>query len=109
MTFGDEVHSLAVVSVFSPPDRDLLHQSFQTVYVCHYQGADALSVIDIKQIESVVSMIPYFKVTPDGELEIPETEHFLMEKIGLDITPLLGEDEEDEGPDEDDMYADDGS
>ncbi|KAF9463097.1 hypothetical protein BDZ94DRAFT_637947, partial [Collybia nuda] len=101
------VHSLAVISVFSPPNHDLLHQSFQTVYACHYQGVDALLVIDIKQIESVVSMIPYFKVTPDGELEIPETEHFLMEKIGLDITSLLGKEEDDEGPDKDNMYAGD--
>jgi hypothetical protein len=94
-----------VISVFSPPDRELLEQSFQTVYACHYEGDKALLAIDVKQIESVVSMIPYFKITPDGEIVAPETEHFLMEKLGLDVTSLLGEDEEDEDPDEGDVYA----
>ncbi|KAF9462672.1 hypothetical protein BDZ94DRAFT_1194350, partial [Collybia nuda] len=53
-----KVHSLAVISVFSPPDCDLLPQSFQTVYACHYQGDHALLVIDIEQIESVILIIP---------------------------------------------------
>lgn len=111
LAFGEEVHGLALISVFSPPDLQLLRESFQTVYKCHYQGEDALLAIDIKQIESVVAMIPYYKVTPDGELQIPGTEYFLMEKIGLDITALeslVGQREADEGDDDgdDDMYAD---
>ncbi|GLB34150.1 hypothetical protein LshimejAT787_0110340 [Lyophyllum shimeji] len=107
LAFGDDVHSLAAVSVFSPPDCELLKKSYQTVYVCHYQGDHALLVIDVKQIDSVVSRVPYFKLTPNGDIVTPETEFFLLEKLGLDITCLLGEMEEDEGPDDGDMSVDD--
>lgn len=68
-------------------------------------GDAALLAIDVKQIESVVSMIPYFKITPDGEIEKPNTEYFLMEKLGLGISSVVGEEEEDEGLEDDDMYV----
>jgi hypothetical protein len=97
LRFGaDDIYSLALVSVFSQPDLRLLENSNQTVYSCHYQGDMALRVVDIKTIKSVVSMVPYFKVTQDGEIIEPETEHFLLEKPGLCIAELVGEEEDDD-------------
>ncbi|KAF5379709.1 hypothetical protein D9615_005670 [Tricholomella constricta] len=102
LAFGSDVHTLAVVSVFSSPDRELLKKSHQTVHMCRYMGADALLAIHVKQIDSVVAMIPYFKVTTSGGIEVPENEYFLMEKLGLEITSLSGGDEGDDEPEEGD-------
>jgi hypothetical protein len=35
LQFGDTVHSLALVSVFSPPDQELLELSHHAIYICH--------------------------------------------------------------------------
>ncbi|KAG6895036.1 hypothetical protein C0992_003433 [Termitomyces sp. T32_za158] len=101
LRFGDIVHTLAVISVFSPPDPILLEKSSSTVYACSYLGTRSLKVIDVCQIKSVVAMIPDFEVTAAGVIQMPTDKYFLVEKLGLDITVLLGEKEEDEGPDND--------
>lgn len=101
MKFGDAVHTLAVISIFAPPNRGLFEQSCQTVYICHYLGNTSLKVINVQQIESVVAMVPDFKVTKAGHIETPDDCYFLVEKLGLGLTELLGEQEEDEGPEND--------
>jgi hypothetical protein len=85
--------------VFSQPDHELLKHSYQTAYVCCYQGDEALITIDVKDICSLVSMVPDYKISEDGlSVVTPQSEHFLVEKIGMDITALIGEvdDEDDE-------------
>jgi hypothetical protein len=56
-----------------------------------------LIAIDVKEICSLVSMVPDFKISENGlSVVIPAHEHFLVEKVGMDITALLGEvDDED--------------
>jgi hypothetical protein len=67
--FDDLQYPLAVVNLFSFPDAALLSQSSQTVYVCEaLNNEDAIRVVPIVSIKSVVSMFPDLKVTPDGEL-----------------------------------------
>jgi len=69
LQFDDLKYPLAVVNLFSNPDADLLSQSKQTVYLCDaLEGRDAIRVISITSIKSVVSMFPDLKVTPDGKL-----------------------------------------
>jgi hypothetical protein len=48
--------------------------------------------------------VPYFKILPNGDIEVPDTERFLVEKPGLDIALLVGE-EVLEDNDEDDLYG----
>ncbi|KAJ7586115.1 hypothetical protein C8J56DRAFT_725906, partial [Mycena floridula] len=55
---GGPLHTLAVTSLFTAPDQAVLNESFDTVYVCHYQGQVKLRVYDIKQITSLVAMVP---------------------------------------------------
>ena len=45
-------------------------------------------------------MVPFFRVSSDGEITTPDNEFFLVEKPGLEITQLLDPDNLD---DEDDM------
>ena len=50
--------------------------------------------IDITNIDSVVSIVPYFTIAQDDEILMPDTEHFLVEKIEMGITALLGQGDE---------------
>ncbi|KAM6489697.1 hypothetical protein JOM56_014868 [Amanita muscaria] len=60
LAFGDETHTISILSVFSDPDSELLKDSHHTVYACHYRGEASLVAIDVKQIKSLVAMIPYY-------------------------------------------------
>ncbi|PBK84277.1 hypothetical protein ARMGADRAFT_881657, partial [Armillaria gallica] len=52
------IHTLALVSIYSPPNISLLAESFQTVYACNYQGDTNLHAIFVSDISAVVSMVP---------------------------------------------------
>ncbi len=97
LQFGDTVHTLALVSVFSPLDQKLLELSHHAVYICHSGGIDALTVVDIKVITAVVSMVPDFQVTAKGEIIIPDNRFSLVEALFLKLAALcgaLGEDDD---------------
>jgi hypothetical protein len=90
LQFHHEIFSLALVSLFSPPDRDLLVESQNTTEVCHYNGDSALQIVDVKAISTVVSMFPDFQVTPEGEILTPENQYVLMEPPLLKLVSLHG-------------------
>src|SRR6267154_1762976 len=97
LQFGDTVYSLALISVFSPPDQELLNLSRNAVYICHGSGIDALTVVDIKAITAVVSMVPDFQVTPKGEIIILDNRFLMVEAPFLKLAALcgaLGEDDD---------------
>ncbi|KAK6966427.1 hypothetical protein R3P38DRAFT_2590971 [Favolaschia claudopus] len=88
-TINGQVKTLALISVYSPPNPDLLAKSFQTVAECDYFGDDNLQVIQVPQIRAGVVMIP-----------IEETgKYFVAEKLGLDIECMAGMEDEDEDED----------
>ncbi|KAI0282450.1 hypothetical protein BC826DRAFT_921758 [Russula brevipes] len=77
LQFQDQQYPLAVVNLFSFPDTNLLSKSSQTVYICDaLEGQDAIQVIAITSIKSVVSMFPDLKVTPGGE--VVNTQRFAL-------------------------------
>jgi len=80
---------------------------YRTSLFTTYKGDAALHVVNVKSIQSVVSMIPYFKILADGNFETPEKKYFLVEKPGLDIASLVGEEVIDNDNDggNDDLYA----
>jgi hypothetical protein len=90
LRFGDVIHSLALVSVFSPPDEDLLEESHHAAYICQYRGVAALRVVDAKAITSVVSMVPDYQVTGDGDIITPENRYSLMDAPLLKLASLCG-------------------
>lgn len=86
--------NIAVISVFSPPDADLVRLSNRTVLSCKYLGEEALRVVDVTAIKSVVAMIPHRPTLPSG---IIEDRFFVLERPGLDIFQFgVEEDQEDE-------------
>ncbi|GLB43663.1 hypothetical protein LshimejAT787_1401750 [Lyophyllum shimeji] len=98
--FGSIHHTLAVATLFTEPDADMFKSSHSTV--CSCKLSDDVKAFHVKAIEALVSMVPFFKVAPDGTIITPENEFFLVEKPGLEITQLLDPvDEEDSDNDED--------
>jgi hypothetical protein len=85
-TINDSTKTLALVSNYSPPNLDLLRQSYKTLWTCHYQGAEDIRVIDVKNIHSVVAVVPF---------PFNQQKFFICEKIGLEVTTLGGIEEED--------------
>ncbi|KAF8897773.1 hypothetical protein BD779DRAFT_1667694 [Infundibulicybe gibba] len=80
---GSLPKSLALVSLYSPPDAELLRRSNNTIWACRYQGMDSLHVIDVRSILSVVAMVPM------PHHPVPNT-RFVVEKLGLDVADLGG-------------------
>jgi hypothetical protein len=81
---GETEMSLAVVSLYSHPHKDLLEASYHTLLSCSYLGDVSLHVINVKSVMSVVGMAPHHPFP--GALD----RYFVIEKPGLDITVLAG-------------------
>lgn len=74
-----------MVSTFSNPDNELLQSSYQTLHVCKYQGDQALQVIEVDNICSVVAMIPFDQPLDTDAISQIGQRHFVLEKFGLDM------------------------
>lgn len=80
---GQEM-TLAVVSMYSEPNPILLAASHGTFVSCQYLGDNALAVIEVSCIESVIAMVPHYPPhSKDSDLHF-----FLIERPGLDIVNL---------------------
>ncbi len=75
----------ALLSMYSPPDADLLEDSHHALWACSYSGDSDLRIISISSIMSVVSMQPLPKLSADED-----DRWFVVEKSGLDDTELTG-------------------
>lgn len=78
----------AVVSLYGPPNQDMLLQSSHTLYACTYEGQDNLHCIPVTAIVSVISMQPLPRLPDD-----PENLWFVVEKSGLDDVQLFEHEE----------------
>ena len=93
----DLERTVAMVSMFLPPDQALIKVSSGTLYVARYSGNEAHSVIDAKSITSVVAMPPL--PLKQEELNMPgmddkyENLFYVGELIGQDIMHYAGVDE----------------
>jgi len=77
--------SYAVVSVYGPPNMDMLAKSSHVLWAAAYTSDTNLHVIKTRAIISVVSMQPLPRKPDD-----PENLWFVVEKSGLDDTELTG-------------------
>jgi hypothetical protein len=98
----EEDKTLALVSLYSEPDAELLEESYNTVWSCKYQGDDKLEVVDAKSISSVVAMVPLPIDDNEGsssgdDRDSDDISYFVVEKLGLDVSSMAGyKDDEDE-------------
>jgi hypothetical protein len=75
--------NVAVIRLYSLPDPSLLKLSSQTVVSCTLTLD--LVVVAIKNVLSVVAMVPHCPMLPSG---VTEDRCFLVEKPGLEISDL---------------------
>jgi hypothetical protein len=85
VTIGSRDITLACVSCYSQPHDSLLQASRGTLWSCERQGT--IKVIDVKSILAVVAMVPH-QPFPGEE------RFFLVEKPGLEVTTIGGNNEE---------------
>ena len=83
---GVVTRALALLSVYSAPDEELLNKSFETVWVSTYLGNTNFRVIDVKDIISVVAMVPFEQTGQHGQF-------FMVEKFGLEVGQVAGSEE----------------
>ncbi|KAH7903077.1 hypothetical protein BJ138DRAFT_1138795 [Hygrophoropsis aurantiaca] len=93
---NQELKTLALVSMYSPPDMAILKASSQTLYSCVHRGDGDLVLVEANTIESVVAMIPH-KLPGSAE-----DRFFLVEKPGLDVVRMGGAGEDGMQGDDDD-------
>lgn len=60
--------ALAMVSMYSVADPTLLSDSHDTLSVCRHENEHGLRVIDVKNILSLIAMVP-FPLTPGEEAD----------------------------------------
>ena len=80
-----DLEAYAVISQYSPPDADILEDSYHTLWVCSYTGDQNFKVIPTSTIISVISMQPLPRKEGDAE-----NLWFVVEKSGLDDMDLTG-------------------
>ncbi|KAN0087914.1 hypothetical protein V8E55_006535 [Tylopilus felleus] len=85
-----QFQDVALVTLYSLPDDDLLVQSHGALVSCTKLGEDSLCIIEISTIQSVVAIIPH---SPPG---IDEDRYFLLEKTGMQIVHFGEENDEDD-------------
>ncbi|KAF8156737.1 hypothetical protein B0H34DRAFT_798121 [Crassisporium funariophilum] len=81
----DKFIPYALVSVYGPPEADMLEQSSRTLWACSHTGSEGFRSIPVSSIVSVISMQPLPRRPGD-----PENLWFVVEKPGLDDTELTG-------------------
>ncbi|KZT25538.1 hypothetical protein NEOLEDRAFT_1156215 [Neolentinus lepideus HHB14362 ss-1] len=98
-----ETKTLAMISLYSKPDADLLEESSHTLWSCMPQGDAGLDVINVKDIVSVVATVPH-SVSFLGDRFRGRV--FVVEKPGLDIAVMGGVEEDMSGDNEDEIDED---
>lgn len=81
---GDPV-AYALLSLYGPPNQEMLEESSYTLHACEYKGQENLRCLPVTEIVSVVSMQPLPRLPED-----PEDLWFVVKKSGLDDVQLTG-------------------
>lgn len=81
---GDKL-AYAIVSLYGPPNEEMLNESSHTLWASEYKGQGNLRCLPVAAIISVISMQPLPRRPED-----PENLWFVVEKSGLDDVELSG-------------------
>ncbi|TBU36354.1 hypothetical protein BD309DRAFT_878514 [Dichomitus squalens] len=105
----DEVDmTLAMASIFTPPDPAILQDTYGALMACQYQGDTSREVVPVKDIVSVIAMVPL--VPRREEVEDPHAAQlyanrfFVVERLGFDMSWIgreerVADDEDTDGED----------
>ena len=83
--------------MFADADHHVLKESYGTLHLCTYLGANGICIVDAKWITGVVGMVP-FKYT-QGETNYSEgKQYFVVEKLSAAL--VRKDDTDDPGEEE---------
>ena len=80
-TVNNKVETLALISCYNAPNKQLVKASSGALLVCQYCGNATLNVIQAMDIASGVAMVPF---------KNQENKFFIYEKMGLEVAFLGG-------------------
>ncbi|CDO72543.1 hypothetical protein BN946_scf184983.g26 [Trametes cinnabarina] len=101
MDIGGARRALAMVAPFSPPDAGILAESENTLLACTPPGADQREVLDVADLAAVIAMVPLPPTAAESAHEDLVARFFVVEKPGLDVALLGGQEQGMENIDED--------
>lgn len=81
------METVALISLYGPPDPFLLTTSSRTLWSCRALGDAGLVVVEVSQIQAVVLMVPHRPNIPGKEME---DRFFVYKKIGLEVASIGG-------------------
>jgi len=84
----DQWQPVALISLYSTPDPDLLKTSSDTLLVCKYRGDDSLVLVEAQAIKAIVAMIPFMEKPEDGGTRYHNGRFFVVEKPGQSLAEL---------------------
>ncbi|KAH9937852.1 uncharacterized protein BXZ73DRAFT_44615 [Epithele typhae] len=88
---GTEPHTVAMVSMWGTPEPKILELSYGAIQSCLPGGDDALTVLPVHHIKSVVAMVPHPQPIEHRDEQIDLTgRFFVVEKPGLGVAHLGG-------------------
>ncbi|TBU52199.1 hypothetical protein BD310DRAFT_789821, partial [Dichomitus squalens] len=97
--------TLAMVSIFTPPDPAILRDTYGALIACRYAGDRSREVITVKDIVSVVAMLPLAPRREEAEdpraAELYSNRFYVVERLGFDMSSI-GREERMSDEDEDD-------
>jgi hypothetical protein len=98
MCFGDAQYPLVMVQLFSTPDKNVLQESSETVYLS--EPLEGLMVVPISAIWTVVAMFPEMVVSQEGHIErtgkFSLMRHPYIELSKFSVDSFANEDDEEE-------------
>ena len=84
----DQWRPVALISLYSAPDPNLLETSSGTLLVCKYQGDNSLVLVEAQAIKSVVAMVPFME-KPEGSSQRSHSgRFFVVEMPGQSLAEL---------------------
>ncbi|TBU45654.1 hypothetical protein BD309DRAFT_859727, partial [Dichomitus squalens] len=80
--------TLAMISLFTPPDPAILRDTYGALVACRYQGEESREVIVATDIASVVAMLPLSPRREEAEdphaADLYSNRFYVVERLGFD-------------------------
>jgi len=95
----DQWWPVALISLYSAPDPDILKTTSDVLVVCWYQGDESLVLVEAQAIKSSIAMFPFFEKAEEDRSRCHEGRFYIGEMPGLTLAEL-GMEEGDEVPEE---------
>lgn len=85
---GDLWQPVALISLYSTPDPDILETTSDILLVCRYQGDASLVLVEATAIKSLIAMVPFLEKAEGGRPRRHKGRFYLGEMPGLTLAEL---------------------